>query len=146
MSLTAAERARLRYRLIADEGLKHKVYKCPAGFWTIGVGRNVETKGITEAEAMYLLDNDISACQQDLYLRYQSWFPQLDSVRQAALINMCFNLGITRFSKFEKAIDCLRKQDYEGAAIEMLASAWAEQVGNRALRLAEQIRTGAWVE
>ena len=51
---------KLKESLIKNEGLELKVYICPAGYKTIGVGRNLETRGITQEEAIYLLDNDIS--------------------------------------------------------------------------------------
>ena len=46
--------------LIYHEGLRLGVYRCPAGKLTIGVGRNLEDRGITEEEAYYLLRNDIA--------------------------------------------------------------------------------------
>ena len=39
-------------QLIEHEGLEQKVYRCTAGKLTIGVGRNLEDKGITEEEAL----------------------------------------------------------------------------------------------
>ena len=45
------------------EGYKQKVYKCPAGYLTVGIGRNVQTKGLSIQEALYLLRNDIQECQ-----------------------------------------------------------------------------------
>ena len=53
----------LKEQLIRHEGLRLTVYDCPAGYKTIGVGRNLEGKGVTEEEAMYLLDNDLKDYQ-----------------------------------------------------------------------------------
>ena len=50
---------KLRAMLIRHEGLKLRAYLCPAGKITVGVGRNLEDAGISEKEALFLLDNDI---------------------------------------------------------------------------------------
>ena len=57
---------KIKDQLIQHEGLKLKPYQCPAGRLTIGVGRNLEDKGITEKEAVMLLENDIQECLEDL--------------------------------------------------------------------------------
>jgi lysozyme len=44
-----------RAQLIADEGLKLKPYKCTAGKWTIGVGRNLEDNPLSSADCMYFM-------------------------------------------------------------------------------------------
>ena len=49
----------MREMLIANEGLSLKVYKCTAGANSIGVGRNLDSRGISEDEAMLMLNNDI---------------------------------------------------------------------------------------
>jgi len=53
-------------QLIDHEGMEKKVYRCPAGKLTVGIGRNLEDKGITEEEALFLLRNDIAECEDDL--------------------------------------------------------------------------------
>ena len=68
----------------------------------------------------------------------------LSPVRQAVLINMCFNIGAARLQDFKRMFSALVQQDYEHAASEMMASRWAGQVGARAVRLAEQMKTGQW--
>ena len=45
--------------LIKHEGLRNFVYNDSIGIPTIGVGRNLKSRGITNAEAMYLLNNAI---------------------------------------------------------------------------------------
>lgn len=130
---------RLRDQLIEDEGLRLKPYRCTAGKLTIGVGRNLEDRGITREEALMLLENDIKDTTLWLVTTYP-WFVKLSPERQEVLVNMVFNLGAARFAKFTKTLDWLRRGDYEKAADEMLASHWAEQVGTRAQRLARTMR------
>lgn len=125
----------LKKQLILHEGLKLTPYRCTADKLTIGVGRNLDDVGITQEEAEFLLDNDILRCCDDLD-RNMSWWRDLSEVRQRVLIDMVFNLGISRFMKFQNMIDALANSNYKGAAEEMLDSRWADQVGQRAMRLA----------
>lgn len=127
--------------LIDDEALKLKLYKCPAGKWSIGVGRNLEDRGITEPEAMFLLANDIDQAEKDARTLFQT-FDDMSDNRKAVLCNMSFNLGMPRLAGFKKLRKAVESQDYETAAAEMLHSAWALQVGRRAERLAKLMRDG----
>lgn len=135
---------KLENMLIRHEGLKLKPYRCTAGKLTIGVGRNIEDNGITEAEARMMLRYDIEVSRSPL-LKYK-WFTQLNTPRQDAIINMVFNLGLPRFLKFKKTIAFLQAEDWENAAVEMMNSTWAKQVGNRAVELAAIILTGKYQE
>lgn len=125
------------------EGFSSFVYDCPAGFKTIGYGRNLEASGvgISEQEAAYLLGNDIERLENGLAQRFP-WFSALGKVRQAALIDMAYNLGLGGLAKFKNMVAAMAVCDYETAAAEMLDSRWAAQVGGRAKRLSEMIRTG----
>jgi lysozyme len=125
----------LKNQLILHEGLKLEPYQCTAGKLTIGVGRNIEDIGITEEEARYLLDNDILRVCDELD-RNLSWWRDLSDVRQRILVDMVFNLGISRFMQFQNTISAIENGDYDKAAEEMLDSRWAQQVGQRAHRLA----------
>jgi len=128
-------------QLVLHEGLRLNPYRCPAGKLTIGVGRNLEDKGISMAEALFLLRNDVEEVRTQLE-RYP-WYTQLDPVRQKVLIDMAFNLGIGGLMQFRKMLAALEAGDYGKTADEMLDSKWARQVGKRAQRLAEMMRTGA---
>ena len=58
------------------------------------------------------------------------------------LINMIFNLGNTGFRGFKKTIAFIDGRDYEAAALEMLDSLWARQVGIRSEFLSELMFNG----
>lgn len=133
----------LKRQLIGHEGLKLKPYKCTSNKITIGVGRNLEAKGITEQEALFMLDNDISYFEEQLIRRLPS-FRTLSGTRQAALINMAFNLGVRGLLNFKNMLNALERADYDEAAAELLNSHYAVQVGMRAHELAEQLQTGEW--
>lgn len=133
--------AQIVEQLKLDEGKCLKPYQCSANKMTIGYGRNIEDNGITEEEADYLLMNDIKRVQKELRANFE-WFNMLNASRQGALINMCFNLGITRLLGFKKMIAALEIGDYQEAANQMLDSKWARQVGGRSGRLSDVMRFG----
>ena len=136
-------------QLRRHEGLRLEPYKCSEGYLTIGFGRNIETNGISEAEAEFMLTNDLIACEKEL--KDEGWYNQLDETRRAVVLNMAFNLGKPKLMQFKKFIGALSDDDYETASKEMITgsdgvseSKWASQVGKRAYELAEQMRTGQW--
>jgi lysozyme len=131
----------VKQQLIEHEGLELTAYQCPAGRWTIGVGRNVQDKGISREEAMMLLENDINECIADL----QQIFPDFDDLaepRQRALVDMRFNLGPQRFRGFQNMIAAVKGSDFARAADEMIDSRWYTQVGPRGERLVGMMREG----
>lgn len=125
------------------EGLRLKPYRCSANKLTIGYGRNLEDNGLTLEEAEILLQHDLVQAESDaiIYLGLHTW-STLTDVRKAVLINMSFNLGLTTLLKFTRFKSCLQSGDWAGAAVEMLDSRWASQVGSRATELAEHMRSG----
>ena len=132
--------ALLKADLARDEGLRLKPYEDTEGILTIGVGRNLEDVGISEDEAMQMLENDLQWVF-DAIKENASWLALHPEQVQRAVANMCFNLGWPRLSQFKNMWTALRVRDYERAANEALDSRWARQVGPRALRIAEAIRT-----
>ena len=129
--------------LVDHEGMRRKPYRCTAGKLTIGVGRNLDDRGISPDEAMYMLANDIKDSRRELSAAF-SWFDKLDDVRQSVLIDMCVNLGLSRLQGFRNTLALIGVGKYEAAAQEMLNSKWAEQVGRRAQRLSRMMATGRW--
>jgi lysozyme len=110
---------------------------------TIGVGRNIENIGISHDEAMYLLGNDIDRCVREL--SHYDWFICLDDVRQGVLIELNFNIGLSRLLGFKKMIAALNSKDYVMAGAELLDSRWAIQVGkNRSNDMANRMISGEY--
>jgi lysozyme len=125
------------------EGVKNTLYKCTSDKWTIGVGRNLEDVGLSEEEIDMLLLNDIMRTKE-LMDDYIPWHSDLDEIRQEALINFVFNVGIGTTMKFKNAMAALEEHDYDTASTEMLDSNWAKQVGNRAIEITQMIKTGEY--
>jgi len=134
---------RLKELLVQHEGLRLKPYKDSVGKLTIGVGRNLDDVGISNEEAYYLLDRDIGSAVSSLEANLP-WFKNLDEVRRAVLIDMCFNMGWIGLSTFRETLTSIRDQEYQDASDHMIASKWAGQVGIRATQLATMMRSGQW--
>lgn len=125
--------------LIADEGLQLKPYKDTLGKLTIGVGRNLNDRGLSEAEAMFLLENDIKDAVGGAY-GLVSNFNNLSDNRKIVLVSMVFQMGKNGVSKFRNMLTAIEIEDFSIAAAEMLDSRWATQTPNRALRLSNMMK------
>ncbi len=137
-------------RLIAtlqrDEGFRSRPYADTVGAQTIGYGRNLDAKGISQKEAAYLLESDIeeAAAQLDKNL---PWWRDLDAPRQEVLLNMALNMGAAAPGKgllsFKNTLAHIKAGRFTKASRGMLASKWARQVKGRARRLALVMQTGS---
>ena len=134
-------REQLIQELKRDEGVVLTLYKCSAGKNTIGVGRNVDDRGITDDESDYLLSNDIDLCIEELRATFP-WFQTLSDTRQRVMVNMCVNLGLSRLMGFRKFLAAMEAGEWETAGVEMLDSKWARQVGPRSTRLRDLVLEG----
>ena len=127
---------------------RHLIYKCPAGHWTIGIGRNVDVNGglgLSDAEVDFLLEGYIERVIKELSSEYR-WFIDLDEVRKDAMIDISFNIGATKLRKFVLALDAMERADYKTAAEEFLNSDWSRTVKGRSIELAAMIETGEYSE
>ena len=132
----------VKKRLIQEEGLELKPYTCTANKLTLGVGRNIQDRGISEATAMQMLEEDIDICIEELQ-RNISWWDEAPDGIQEVLIDLCFNMGIKKLMLFTKTLGYLGSGDVMKAADELLNSRYATMVPNRANRNAEIIRSYA---
>jgi lysozyme len=128
-------------QLKVDEGVKRFPYRDTVGKLTIGCGRNLEDVGLSDEEINFLLTQDLYRADMTARTLFPG-FERLSDARKAVLVNMAFNLGQTRLAGFHRLREAVKEQDWEQAAKEMIDSRWASQVGNRAVRLANQMRTG----
>lgn len=133
----------LKDLLILHEGKTNKAYKDTVGKLTIGIGRNLDDRGLRDSEVMFMLDNDIAEVTEELKQRLP-WTERLDPVRKTVLQDMLFNLGWPKLAEFKNTLGRIERGEYEKAAVAMLQSKWASQVGNRAKRLASMMHFGSW--
>jgi lysozyme len=131
----------LKDELVRDEGLRLKPYRDTVGKTTIGVGRNLDDRGLSTDEVHYLLDNDIREVEEELSARLSFW-RNLSEVRQRVLMNMAFNLGIDGLLTFRNTLKAVEEGRYSDAAKGMMQSKWAKQTGARAVRLAQMMLVG----
>jgi lysozyme len=147
------DRQRLRAQLSVHEDRRHFVYDdCTGkpiaegtfvrGLPTVGVGRNLATRGLSDDEIDYLLDHDISDCIADAMKL--PWFEGLDPVRRAVITELIFNMGLARLNGFKKFYAAMNEHEWQQAAHELKDSHWYQQVGARADRLIAQLTSGEW--
>jgi len=136
---------RLIEMLRRHEGVRNHVYRDTENLETIGVGRCIAegSLGLSDDEVDYLLGNDLKRCIEELKKAF-NWYEKLDPVRQDVMISLCFNLGLTRLLKFEKALAGMENSDWETASTEFMDSRWSTQVGERAVELTDMLRTGKY--
>jgi len=123
------------------EGISLKPYIDTMDKMTIGYGRNLDDVGISLQEAEFLLEIDIHRSINEIKLVIPD-FEGLSEVRKAVLIDMIFNLGMTKIKKFVKMIQAIEDKDWGQASFEMLDSDWAVQVGERANFLSRKMKEG----
>jgi len=123
------------------EGKNNRLYRDAGGILTIGYGHNLETGELRDEAIELILQHDVEAAE--LAVRsVLPYFDELSALRRETLVEMVFNLGLSRFFGFKKMLAALEAGDYAAAAREMLDSKWARQVGKRARTLARQMRRG----
>ena len=122
-----------------SEGFRARVYKCTEDYDTIGYGFAIKDLVMDEDIATMILERKVG----DLKLRVHNKFPfitDLPEKVQDVVIEMCYQMGLSGFSKFKKTIQFLRLNEFENAAIEMLDSRWAKQTPNRAKKLSDIVK------
>lgn len=113
------------------------------GHPTIGYGLALDVRGLSVAEAIFLLHDGETDFWNQLVAALP-WVATLDDVRQAALLSMAYNLGIQGLLSFHNTLSCLQNQDWQGAVTNLKQSKWWGQVGQRAVRIANMFLTGNW--
>lgn len=119
------------------------MYKCPEGKYTIGVGHNIEDRGISEEVEELLLQQDIDIAEKQVKNAI-SCYDTLNEARQYVLVDMCFNMGITKLMGFKRMLRALELGDYKKASDEMKDSKWHSQVKSRAIDLERIMITGVF--
>ena len=136
------ERNKLLKRIEDVEGRKYKMYMLD-GIPHIGVGHNIISRSLADEtldflgiedepdlmtaelndeQCDFLLGKDLDIAIADARSVIGERFPKLTDDRQNVLIDMSFNLGKNRFSKFKDMIKAVQESDFDGAAAEILDS------------------------
>ena len=120
------------------EGYKSTVYQCTEGYDTIGYGFAIKDLQLSEEICDIILTEKLAKLQLDISNKFE-WFEDSPELVKDVVTNMCYQLGLSGFSKFKKTIYYLETEQYEEASIECLDSLWAKQTPNRAKELSEQL-------
>ena len=121
------------------EGFKSTVYQCTEGYDTIGYGFAVKDLKLSKKVCNIILAEKLAKLQFDINNKFE-WFKDSPEIVRNVVTNMCYQMGISGFSKFKKTIYYLETEQYEEAADEMLDSLWHKQTPSRSQELSDVIR------
>ena len=133
------------------EGEVLEIYNDSLGYKTLGVGHLCQPNDI---EYSWEIGTPVSQevvdkyYEQDFHKHYyeavhvfgsEEGFNNLPEEIQRVLVNMCFNLGGTRLSKFRNMLKACKEHDWSEMARQMEDSRWFRQVGRRSLELQKAV-------
>lgn len=126
-----------------NEGRRNRMYKDSLGIETIGIGHNLRDVPLSDRAVDLIFEDDLNDVMAELD-RNIPWWRGLDDVRQAVLVDLCFNMGWPRLAGFKNTLAAIKAGVYEAAASGMENSKWYTQVGRRGPRMVTMMRTGEW--
>lgn len=136
----------LEQRIIGHEGIRKSVYKDSLGYYTIGIGFCCDPRlnlGLSVDECMMILRSRIENLKRQL--ANFSWYKNQNEVRQGVLIELSYNLGLTKLRTFKNFLAAMEKADYSKAVQELKNSLWAKQVGQgRVNDICNRVQTGSY--
>ena len=143
-------REKIYEQLIIDEGVVYEIYKDHLGYPTFGIGHLVTESDpeqgqevgtpVSEERVKACFEKDLDTALNECELLYEEGvFVNLPDEVQQILVNMMFNMGRTRLSKFKKMHAAILDGDWKEAAVEGRDSRWHKQVTNRAERLMKRL-------
>lgn len=138
-------------QLKIDEGVEYEIYLDHLGYPTFGVGHLVLKSDpeygqpvgtpVSEERVAECFDKDLDIAIDECYQLYgPGTFNNFPGEVQEILINMMFNMGRPRLSKFKNFNTALIDQDWVKASEEMIDSVWYRQVKGRAERLVGRMK------
>jgi lysozyme len=165
--MTADLYDKIKKQLTKHEGKRYFLYKCSAGFWTIGIGHNIEANPLTKDEQIFIYNQELDYIEQIEYLKnigindddidllfYHDiekvekglnkryiWFTDAPEAVKLVMLDMAFNLGLNGLAKFVNTLAYIEAGQYQLAASNMLKSKWAGQVGQRAINLSNMLKS-----
>ena len=134
---------KIRALLELHEGRRNQMYQDSRGIQTIGIGHNLRDRPISDRAVDLIFEDDLNDHVADLFRAFP-WTENLDEVRQAAAIDLAFNMGIQTLSTFKNTMAAFKSGNWEATALGLENSKWYTQVATRAPRIVRMIRTGLW--
>ncbi len=117
--------------LIEHEGIKYAPYLCTAGKTTIGIGHNLDDKGISKAVVELLYNEDVAEVESDLKAIFDDFYTLPEQI-QLVLADMRFQLGYKGFRSFKLMINTVKDRNWPGMFLQMKNSDWYHQTPKRA--------------
>ncbi len=132
--------------MIYDECERFKMYQDIDGNWTVGIGHNMSEKPISKLVSRTMFMEDLADAIDDVH-HCCSVYDELSRPRQLVMINLAFNLGRVRLSKFVRFLGALHMGHWDEAANEIMNSEAARKLPARYGRLAKMMRedVSIWV-
>jgi len=130
---------RVKNTLKRHEGVRKTLYTCSSGYPTVGVGHNLQTNPLSDLAIDRILMDDIASTILDCGGSIKG-FSKYPIPVQEALINLVFNMGISKVLQFKRTLKYLQGGYWIAAADELLDSNYAKQVGQRAIEVSNMIR------
>ena len=134
-------------KLILHEGEILHAYQDSLGYWTIGIGHLIDVRkggSIPQRISRELFDDDTAIATAKARLAFP-WFDYLDLVRQDAVVNLVFNMGLDGLKGFKLMLGAVEERDWQRASYELFNSLWAKQVQQqRRDDLMRAIEFGRW--
>jgi lysozyme len=121
------------------EGYVGVVYKDSLGIDTIGYGFAIKDLELDEDICEMILERKLKNLNDRVRVRFE-WYRYMPPQIQDVIMEMCYQLGVTGFSKFKKTILFLQNKQFHDASQEMLDSLWARQTPNRAKELSNRVK------
>lgn len=138
--------------LVRHEGYVTEIYLCSEGYPTFGIGHMVTENDmehtwpvgtpVTDERILQVFHDDCKVAVADVELLVDNLSDHPDFVSRV-LVNMAFNIGRPRLSKFKNMLAAIEAKDYNLAAEEMIDSKWYRQVGRRSEELVEIMRNAS---
>ena len=122
-----------------NEGYRSRQYLDHLGNPTIGYGFLVSELHLDEDVCDIILERKLGELKLSIHKKFPFVLDLPEEV-QDVVIEMCYQMGLTGFSKFKKTIAFLRLNKFREAATEMLDSRWYKQTPNRAKRLSDKVK------
>jgi len=122
-----------------NEGYISTVYKDSLGIDTIGYGFAIKDLNLEEDICDIILERKINKLRAEVKKRFK-WYDNMPVIIREVVMEMCYQMGVTGFSKFKKTIGFFETKDFKSASVEMLDSKWAVQTPGRAKQLSEKVR------
>jgi len=146
--------------MVENEGYRPKMYTDTKGKRTIGVGLNLEEpmnrqflkeegidineifngRELNDREIKGLYNRSLQQAFKDA-AQFDPNFASRPEEAKKAIVDMSFNLGLTKLKKFKKMNEGLQENNYSKAADEMVDSEWYKDVKSRGPRTVKLMRS-----